>query len=341
MAEIGNIYQADQKRIEEIGDAINTAADQSAARESDLLDFIRRVGGAAKAQGMSAEQTLAFGAALKEIGVSTEVAATGMNAFINMMTQGEEAEDKVQEGLKKIGLDATKMARAFSKKPVETMIDLLQRIDQVKDGVKRNQILLSLFGKEYGDDIGRMVGAVPRLNELLATMADKRKYLGSVAQSAELMSEKDFNRLERAQAAIDQMSRTLGGPLKSRRARSRQNSTASPTASPRARGCSTAGAPSATPMTRRRERNSDSRPSARRKARRSTKKPTTTSSARRGAANSNCKRLAAWGGARRLRRGEPRKMQRFVVAQTFGSAARRAPRAACRTGRNCSAARPL
>jgi len=214
LAEIGNIYQASQTRIEEIGDALNTAADVSAARESDLLEFLRRVGGAAKGLNISAEETLAFGAAMKEVGVGTEVAATGFQAFLVKLSQADDIDDDLAKKLKAIGVNAKTLGRNFSVKPVETMVDLLKRIDGMKDGVKRTKLLVDMFGAEYADDLARMANASGRLDELLAKMRNRKSYLGSVQRSFELMSEKDFNKLERAQQAIAQMARTIGGPLK-------------------------------------------------------------------------------------------------------------------------------
>ncbi len=72
LAEIGNIYEANQKRIEEIGDDDHTMADNSASKETDLLEFMRRSGASAKEAGISAEKMLAFGAAMKEVGVRYE-----------------------------------------------------------------------------------------------------------------------------------------------------------------------------------------------------------------------------------------------------------------------------
>jgi TP901 family phage tail tape measure protein len=203
LAELGNIYNAHQARIEEIGDAINTAADVSASRESDLLDFLRRAGASANQAGISAEHTLAFGAALKEVGVRSEVAATGFEALLNMMKLGEEFSKEAGDGLKELGVSSTRMRKSFVAKPVETMVALLERLNKVKDPLKKAEIMTNLFGKEYQDDISKLLNSLPRLNDLLKTMGDRSKYIGSVRQGFDLISQKDFNRLDRATQALD------------------------------------------------------------------------------------------------------------------------------------------
>ncbi|WP_046863278.1 phage tail tape measure protein [Microvirga massiliensis] len=214
LAELGNIYGAHQGRIEEIGDAINTAADISASRESDLLEFLRRSGASGKLAGISAEQTLAFGAALKEVGVRTDVAATGFEALMNVMRLGEEFSDKASKGLEQLGVSSNKMRREFIAKPLEATLGFLQKIAKVSDPMKRAEILTNIFGKEYQDDISKLLNQLPRLNSLLKTMGNRANYIGSVDAQFGKQLEKDFNRLQRAQASIDTLATRIGEPLK-------------------------------------------------------------------------------------------------------------------------------
>ncbi|MBB4042001.1 TP901 family phage tail tape measure protein [Microvirga flocculans] len=214
LAEIGNIYAANQTRIEEIGDAINTAADSSASKESDLLEFLRRTGAAGKQVGITAEQTLAVGAALKEVGVTTEVAATGYNALLTLMQLGEGFSKDAGAGLKALGVNSTKMRREFTAKPMEATLGLLTKISKVSDPLKRAEILTNLFGKEYQDDISRLINQLPRVNTLLQTMGDKKNYVGSVQKGFELWQEKDFAKIERAEKAWDSLMTRLGRPIK-------------------------------------------------------------------------------------------------------------------------------
>lgn len=210
LAEIGNIYSANQRRIEAIGDAINTVADSSASSEKDLVEILRRVGGAGKGLGISAENMLAFGAALKEVGVGTEVAATGLNA---MLTKISVPDDGFDEALKKIGLAPKKFRASVDKDATGSILSLLKALQKL-EGTKRIAVLKDLFGMEYADDISRMVGGLGRINELIGVANDKTKALGSVRSGFAIALEKDFNKLDRATQSIDTLMVRVGNHLK-------------------------------------------------------------------------------------------------------------------------------
>ncbi|WP_197280771.1 phage tail tape measure protein [Bosea vaviloviae] len=210
LAEIGNIFEANQKRIEGIGDAINTVADGSASSEKDLIEILRRVGGAGKGLGISAENMLAFGAALKEVGVGTEVASTGLNA---MLTKISVPDDKFDEALTKIGLKPKAFRKSVDKDATGSIMTLLGALKKL-EGTKRIAVLKDMFGMEYADDISRMVGGLDRITKLLALANDKAKALGSVRSGFGIAIEKDFNKLDRAQASIDTLLVRTGNHLK-------------------------------------------------------------------------------------------------------------------------------
>lgn len=210
LAEIGNIYAANQVRIEAIGDAINSVADGSASSEKDLIEILRRVGGAGKMLGISAENMLAFGAALKEVGVGTEVASTGLNA---MLTKIAVPDDDFDDALKLAGLKPKQFRKAVEKDATGAILQLLSALKKL-EGTKRISVLKDLFGMEYADDIARLTGGYDRIVKLLAIANDKTKTLGSVRNGFTLALEKDFNRLDRAQQSLDVLGKRLGDRLK-------------------------------------------------------------------------------------------------------------------------------
>jgi TP901 family phage tail tape measure protein len=214
LAEIANTYKASQSRLEQIGDAINYVADNAAARESDLIEFIRRSGVAGDQAGLSAEQTIAFGAAMKEVGVNTEVAANTFNTLMNMMALGDEFLDSSKEGFAALGLNAAKVQKEFAKKPLETTVKLLERISKIKDPIKAAEIRTALFGKEYQDNVAILSGNLGGLEKALGLVGDKSKYAGSVFSNFTTSINTDVGKLDRAARSLEVLGVRTGNAFK-------------------------------------------------------------------------------------------------------------------------------
>lgn len=214
LAELGNIYQANQKRIEEIGDAVNTVADQSAAKETDLIEVLRRAGAAGRGLGISAEQTLAFAGALKEVGTQPEVIGTALNALYTNLSLGDGATKEFADGLRVIGTNSQKLQASVRKNATGAIVELLEKLERIPDNLKRMEALKNLFGREYADNMGALLNNISGVKRLLDTMGDRKNYVGSVDRDAQKKLETDFNKLDRAQRALEQFSRNIGNPLK-------------------------------------------------------------------------------------------------------------------------------
>jgi|GEM_PF-4971721 len=203
MAEIGNIFKANQDRIEEIGDAVNTAADTGAAAESDLLEFLRRGSKFGNVMKMSAEEIIAFGSAFKEVGVRTEVAATGFDAFVRKLALAGEQNGDFKDAVKDIGFSTRAIEKGMRTNAADTIVTVLEAVARAKDPIK---VLAGLGGGEYADDFAALMGQLPKLKEYLALMRDPRNYKGSVQKGFLQALDKDFNKADRMNRAIE----TLG-----------------------------------------------------------------------------------------------------------------------------------
>lgn len=210
LAEIGNIYGAKQGRIEEIGDAIDTIADKTASRESDLLEFMRRAGASGKLSGISAENMLALGAAQKEVGIRTDTAATATEALLNILRLGEEFSKGAGDGLKQLGFNSDKLRKDFFKKPIETLITFLEAFEKITDPMKRAEAMVNTMGKEYQDDVGKMLNALPRMREILALSNDPSKMRGSVSKSFDRRLEEEVTKVDQASASLSVLGNRLG-----------------------------------------------------------------------------------------------------------------------------------
>jgi hypothetical protein len=86
-------------------DAINELSNDSrgALTAGDLVEFMTRVGAFGKLAGLSAEQTAAFGAAMIQTGVQTNVAATSFRNMVSALSKGPSMTDKQVDALRRLG----------------------------------------------------------------------------------------------------------------------------------------------------------------------------------------------------------------------------------------------
>lgn len=201
LAGIANTYSANQGRIEEIGDAINYVADNTASKESDLLNFLSRTAQAGKTAGVTAEQLLALGATYREVNTPTEIAASSMNALFVAMALGDKfmkGKNGSIAGFKELGVNAGEMQKEFAKKPIETMVGFLEKIAKISDPIKKQRVLTELFGKEHQDDINILVGQIDKLKANLGLVADKSKFAGGVVAQFAAQAAKNYFQLDQA-----------------------------------------------------------------------------------------------------------------------------------------------
>ncbi|TXN76682.1 phage tail tape measure protein [Methylobacterium sp. WL8] len=210
MAEIGNIYQANQAEIERIGDQINTMADKSASKEVDLLEILRRVGGTGKTAGMSSGDILGFGAGLKERGVQTEIAAGGIEDYINFLKLGDEYSKNASEGIKALGYTSDNLRKMFVAKPTATALEFLDKINAIKDPMKRAEVLTGIFGKTRQDDVERLAASAQKIRENIAMINDPKNYRGSVASQFSEQMNNDVSRIDQATQSIDVLLKRAG-----------------------------------------------------------------------------------------------------------------------------------
>ncbi|MBR4738066.1 MAG: phage tail tape measure protein [Rhodocyclaceae bacterium] len=85
VAKLTNIFGLPIEQVEKLGDAINTLGNTTAATESSIVEVLTRIGGTAKQFGLSAEQASALASTMLSMGVSAQVAGTGINAILNKL----------------------------------------------------------------------------------------------------------------------------------------------------------------------------------------------------------------------------------------------------------------
>lgn len=89
--------------VRELADAMNYVSNNTGATAASLVEFMTRSGAVGKLAGLSGQQTMAFGAAMIQTGIQSEVAATSFNNMIKALSKGPSMTDRQVGALQRLG----------------------------------------------------------------------------------------------------------------------------------------------------------------------------------------------------------------------------------------------
>ncbi|RMX07413.1 phage tail tape measure protein [Allofranklinella schreckenbergeri] len=179
VAKLSNIFNLPLEQVRELGDAINTLGNNMAAKEGDIVEVLTRIGGAAGQFGLSASQAAALGASMLSLGVSAEVAGTGINAILaKLQTAGIQGKE-FQAALADMGLSAKQLAADIAANPQKALEEFLQALAKL-EGAQKAEVLAKLFGQEYQDDVARLLAGLGQYDKALGLVADKAATAGAM-----------------------------------------------------------------------------------------------------------------------------------------------------------------
>ena len=209
IGKIKNVYRLAIGEVEGFGDTINQLGNTTASREKDIVEVMLRVGGSANQFGLAKESTAALAAAMLSLGKAPEVAATSINSLLSRMQTATMQAPPFQEALAKIGMTADEMGAQVAANPQKALDSLLGTLSELQ-GQERAEVLTGLFGREFQDDIGVLVGSLQTYRDALNQVADRTKYAGSMNKEFEARSETTANQLTLLKNAASEAGINLG-----------------------------------------------------------------------------------------------------------------------------------
>ena len=208
-AKLSNVFQIPLSDVRQLGDAINTLGNNTAATENEITEALLRIGGSAKQFGLASEQAAALSAAFISLGKSPEVASTAINAMLNRLQTGGEGVKSFAEGLEDLGLSSKTLAENIKNNPNAALRDFLGRLQEL-DEQQRAITLTKLFGQEYSDDISLAVGSLKTFDDALALVADKSQTAGAMQKEFQARMDTTAQKIEQAKAAISNLTTSIG-----------------------------------------------------------------------------------------------------------------------------------
>lgn len=122
LARFSNIMQIPLDKVEELGNVLVELGNNFAANEGEILGFSLRLGGAANAVGITAEQVLGLSAALAAIGVREQAGGTAFSrVFINIQDAVSKSGDQLHNFAQVAGTTSERFAQLWRDKPMKAL----------------------------------------------------------------------------------------------------------------------------------------------------------------------------------------------------------------------------
>ncbi|GGF56723.1 hypothetical protein GCM10007301_15520 [Azorhizobium oxalatiphilum] len=173
------------KEMQQYFDLINTLGDSGISDEKDIINFLDRAGASLKNFGLSAQQAAAYGSALLNLKMQPEVAARMMSAMTSNLIAPELLSKKGQAALTSVVGNLGKFKKALKADAPGTLEKFLQSVSKM-DKFQRAEKLGAIFGKEWSDEIMRLVEGLEELKKNLKIAATPSDFLGSLDRSYQL-----------------------------------------------------------------------------------------------------------------------------------------------------------
>lgn len=184
-AGFSTVLKIPMKDMERYFDLINGLADSGIADESGIVDYIDRAGSMGKTFGLLPDEIAAFGAALANLKVPAEKAATATNSiFANLLAPGALSKD-ARKAFSKVIKDEDKFGKQLANgESAQAFVGMLESLKAMNNEARAGYVV-DLFGKEHADTVLQMVEGIDEVKKNLR-FATGTDWFGSLEKSYQL-----------------------------------------------------------------------------------------------------------------------------------------------------------
>nr|WP_246780944.1 phage tail tape measure protein [Rhizobium sp. BK602] len=150
---------------------INDLADSGISDEKDIADFVDRAGASLKNFGMTPQQIAAYGAAMLNLKMPSDVAARAMDTVTSKLIAPENLSKKSRAALVGIVGDLKKFSKLSGDQKLSFFLGRLEKMSNQK----RASLLGGLLGEGFDDEIMRLVAGTDEVKRNLAIANQQTK----------------------------------------------------------------------------------------------------------------------------------------------------------------------
>jgi|AGFS01.1.fsa_nt_gi phage tail tape measure protein, TP901 family, core region len=169
-------FKLTQKEVMNLSDQMNYLAMTGPTTEKQIGDVVTSVGNLATTAGVSTSDLAAIAATITGVGVSSDVAGTGVQNFMLALTNANT--NKAKAVLKSIGLTSKEVAAGMQKDSRGMMLRVLEGLGKISKD-KQAKGLEWLFGRESIKAIAPLLTNLDLLKKNFNSVSDASKYAGA------------------------------------------------------------------------------------------------------------------------------------------------------------------
>ena len=208
MATLMNIFNMSVDGVRGLGYTINHLSNNSASTANKIVNAVGRIAGNAKDMGLSADATAGLASSFIALGKQPEVAATAINSMLTVLNNADKAGGDLEKAFKSIGLSGKELKAQILKNPQKALTDFLHTLSKVPKE-KKTGVLTTIFGKNFGDDISLLTGAIENFDKAMALSGDNKRF-GSMEAEFQSRSDTTENKIQLMKNALNELSVSFG-----------------------------------------------------------------------------------------------------------------------------------
>ncbi|WP_151806618.1 phage tail tape measure protein [Acinetobacter bereziniae] len=212
MAEMRTAFRMNQDEVVELTDKINYLGNNTPAAAKAIMDIVQRIGPLGEVGGFASGSIAALGATLRGMGISEEIAATGIKNTMLALVAGESATKSQKAAYTELGLDYKRISKQMQIDANGTTLEVLKSVSKLEKH-KQAAVLSNLFGKESLGAIAPLLTNIESLEKNLGMVADKSKYAGSMAAEYQARSETTANSIILFKNSVSALGTIIGSVL--------------------------------------------------------------------------------------------------------------------------------
>lgn len=212
MAKWRTAFHMNQEEVVALADKINYLGNTGAASTAQISAIVTAIGPLGEVAGVNAGQLAAMGSALAGVGISQDVAATGIKNFMLTLAAGTAATKAQKEAFKALRLDANEISKGMQTDSEGTINRVLKTLAKVEKS-KQAAVLTNLFGKESVGAIAPLLTSLDTLQTNFQGVGKAGKFAGSMQAEYTARAATTQNALQLMQNRVTRLGITVGSVL--------------------------------------------------------------------------------------------------------------------------------